>query len=101
MYCLILLFKDVFTARKNFLYTKTVVNDGYGVAFDVLGAGPADDLMSDQERRRLEEARRKRAYDSGPWTGATAGARRGNLLNMVAAGNKKPKRDRTNAPCFE
>ena len=80
------------------MYVKTTVTDSFAVAFDVLGSGATDDLMSDQERKRLEDSRRKRRSETITWAG---GARRGNLLNMMVAGGKKLKRDKTNAPCFE
>ena len=77
---------------------RTVVTDSFGAAFDAFGSGAADDLMSDQERKRLEDYRRKRRAETTMWTG---GARRGTMLNMMAAGGKKFKRDKTNAPCFK
>ena len=93
-----LFIQDLFEARKLFLYVKTTVTDSFAVAFDVLGSGATDDLMSNQERKRLEDSRRKRRSETITWAG---GARRGNLLNMMVAGGKKLKRDKTNAPCFE
>ena len=56
--------------------------------------------MDDAERKRLEESIRRRRSATSHWTGA-GGGRRGHLLDMVAAGGKKFKRDKTNAPCFE
>ena len=42
--------QDLFAARKMFLFFKMAVIDSYGVAFDVLGTGSSDFLMSEVER---------------------------------------------------
>ena len=89
-------FQDLFEARKSLKFTNLVAKESFAVAGHTVGQGGGDDLMSDLERKRLEEARRKSM--SNTWGG---GARRGNLLNMMVAGGKRFKRDKSNAPCFE
>lgn len=86
-------------ARKHFTYVKTIITDGYYVAFKVLGGCATDDLMTAEERKRLEEARRKRKEELSWMAMAGGPGRRGNLLPM-ALETKKFKRDKSNAPCF-
>ena len=86
-------------ARKHFTYVKTIITDGYYVAFKVLGGCATDDLMTAEERKRLEEARRKRKEELSWMAMAGGPGRRGNLLPM-ALGTKKFKRDKSNSPCF-
>ena len=71
------------------------------MAFEVLGGAAVDDLMNADQKRRMDEAKRKRERDMAAWSLSGAG-RRGNLLSMVTAGgNKKFKKDRTNSPCHD
>ena len=87
-------------ARKHFTYVKTIITDGYFVAFKALGGSATDDLMTAEERKRLEDARRKRREESSCTAMAGGLGRRGNLLPM-ALGAKKFKRDKSNSPCFD
>ena len=86
-------------ARRHFIFTKTAVSEDYSVAFDVLGGTANDELLTGDEKKRLEDVRRKRKQDSN-WAGMAGGRRGGNLLPM-AFGAKKYKRDKSNSPCFE
>ena len=106
----------LFMSRKNLIFVKYFVTDGLAVAHDAIGGQSVDDLLSNEDKKRIEESRKKK----GPETVSTPDAmslfnlfqaaqsgssmkRDGpNLLNMMAAGNSRPKirRDKTNSPCF-
>ena len=84
-------------ARKHFVFTNTAVSDDYHVAYEALGGNVTDEMMTPAEKKRLDDARRKRKQEK-TWYGA-AGAGRGG--NPMAFGVKKFRRDKFYSPCFE
>ena len=47
-------------ARRHLIFTKTAVSEDYSVAFDALGSTANDELLTADEKKRLEAARRRR-----------------------------------------
>ena len=86
-------------ARKHFVFTNTAVSDDYHVAYEALGGNATDEMMTADQKKRLDDARRKRKQEK-TWYGGAGAGRGGNLLPM-AFGVKKFKRDKSNSPCFE
>ena len=75
-----------------------VARDSLSVAFEGLGETTNDAMLSGDQKKRLEEARRRSKQETD-WAVNNAG-RRNNYLPM-AFGAKKFKRDKANSPCFE
>ena len=73
-----------------------VARDSLSVAFEGLGKTTNDAMLSGDQKKRLEEARRRSKQETN-WFSA---GRRGNYLPMDF-GAKKFKRDKFNFPCFE
>jgi len=114
---LVTLRQDLFNSRKMFLFAKILASDGFDAAYEVLGGASVDDLLSPDEKKKLEDARKKnRRLDDGQsgdvaailqsLVQSTVGGNKrenSNLLSMLAAGAKPPKfkRDKQNSPCFD
>ena len=97
-----------------------VTTDSFSVAFTAIGGVADDDLLSNEEKKQIKEARRKSQSQVSKTAGVSqdpsallqsiiqmAGPNGGikrdaNLLSMMAAGAARPKirRDKTNSPCF-
>lgn len=126
--CLISLRKGLFIARETLIFAKLISTDSLATAFEVIGGGSTDSELTAEEKKRMEEVRRKHLQPPASATASAsvtqdnanatamlqsflqsaAGSGWGNkrdsssLLTMMAAGAPKNKTPRTkgNSPCF-
>ena len=80
-------------------YFLVVVTEGYQFALDVLGGDGGDDLLSPDQRRKLEDAKKRKRMETLAWPGVPQ--RPNLLLSLAATGGKGMKKDRTNSPCHD
>ena len=70
-----------------------VVGEGFSTAFEVLGGGGTDDLLSPDQKKALEAATKRKRQE------AAALRRPAPYLSMAMAGGKRYKKDRSTSPC--
>ena len=68
---LVSLRQALFNARNALIYTKLVATDSFSVAFTAIGGVADDELLSNEEKKRIKEARRKSRSQLSETAGAS------------------------------